>query len=387
MIWKTTFILLVAHTVWAADFYVSPSGNDSAAGTLAAPFKTIQKGIDIATAGSTVYLRAGTYAPSTNVKVTKSGTSSAPYTLRAYSGEKVVLDGENMPYTPAAVGESLPNGNRGALHIMGAAYWKFYDLEIKNGPYGVYLRDSSNNHFERIITHDNYESGFQIQGASSNNVVLYLDSYMNRDPRKNGESADGFACKEGSGTGNVLRGARLWNNVDDGLDLWEFTSPVLIENTIAWGNGFNRWNFPDFGGDGNGFKLGGGDPDVAGNHIIRNSVAFQNAKKGFIDNGNTGSLNATRNTAWNNGDYGFAFLSSTSTLTGNVGASNKVGQSTLKGQKTDSGNSWNVGGTWNDASFVSVDVSLVQGSRTSSGALPKTNFLVLKSGQAIGWSG
>ncbi|KAH6901309.1 hypothetical protein BKA70DRAFT_1436355 [Coprinopsis sp. MPI-PUGE-AT-0042] len=153
------------------------------------------------------------------------------------------------------------------------------------------------------------------------------------------------------------------------------------------GNDFNRWNFPDFGGDGNGFKLGGGDPDVAGNHIICNSGAFQNAKKGFIDNGNTGSLNATRNTAWNNGDYGFAFLSPTSTLTGNVGASNKVGQSTFKGQKTDLGNSWNVGGTWNDASFVSVDVSLVQGSRTSSGALPKTSFLVLKSGQAIGWSG
>jgi len=62
--------------------------------------------------------------------------------------------------------------------------------------------------------------GFQIEGDSANNVVLYLDSYGNRDPRKNGESADGFACKEGSGEGNVLRGARLWNNVDDGLDLW-----------------------------------------------------------------------------------------------------------------------------------------------------------------------
>jgi hypothetical protein len=62
--------------------------------------------------------------------------------------------------------------------------------------------------------------GFQMQGASANNLILYLDSYGNRDPRKNGESADGFACKEGSGTGNVLRGARLWNNVDDGLDLW-----------------------------------------------------------------------------------------------------------------------------------------------------------------------
>jgi hypothetical protein len=75
-------------------------------------------------------------------------------------------------------------------------------------------------------------AGFQLEGASSNNTVLYLDSYMNRDPRKNGESADGFACKEGSGTGNVLRGARLWNNVDDGLDLWY--GHYIILNNFPW---------------------------------------------------------------------------------------------------------------------------------------------------------
>lgn len=74
-----------------------------------------------------------------------------------------------------------------------------------NGPYGIYARDASHNYYELITTHDNYETGFQLQGSSSNNTVIYLDSYRNRDPRKNGESADGFACKEGSGEGNVLR--------------------------------------------------------------------------------------------------------------------------------------------------------------------------------------
>lgn len=131
------------------------------------------------------------------------------------------------------------------MHIQDAEYWEFYDLELINGPYGVYARDSSNNHYERIITRENYETGrqriyyyclkavliyytgFQLEGASSNNSVYYLDSYLNRDPRKNGESADGFACKEGSGEGNVLRGARLWNNVDDGLDLWYAVMNVL----------------------------------------------------------------------------------------------------------------------------------------------------------------
>ncbi|KEY70803.1 hypothetical protein S7711_10051 [Stachybotrys chartarum IBT 7711] len=64
-----------------------------------------------------------------------------------------------------------------------------------NSPYGIYARDASHNYYERLSTHDNYETGSQLEGASQNNTIIYLDSYANRDPRKNGESADGFACQ------------------------------------------------------------------------------------------------------------------------------------------------------------------------------------------------
>ncbi|MHC5908708.1 streptophobe family protein, partial [Streptomyces sp. S6] len=37
---------------------------------------------------------------------------------------------------------------------------------------------------------------------------------------------DGVAVKFGSGTGNLITGARLYNNSDDGIDLWSFSSPV-----------------------------------------------------------------------------------------------------------------------------------------------------------------
>ena len=218
MVLLTPFLVLLS-TAAAADIFVSPSGSDSGTGSQTSPYKSIQSAVDKAVAGDTIYLRAGTYSPTTNIKITKSGTSSAPYTLTAYNSENVIIDGEALTGTPAAVGGSLADADRGVLHIV-ASYWKFYKITLINGPYGVYVRDSSNNYFEQITTHDNYETGFHMQGSLSNNQVLFLDSYMNRDPRKNGESADGFACKEGSGTGNILRGARLWNNVDDGLDLW-----------------------------------------------------------------------------------------------------------------------------------------------------------------------
>ncbi|MGI5272186.1 hypothetical protein ACQEUU_23720 [Nonomuraea sp. CA-218870] len=85
------------------------------------------------------------------------------------------------------------------------------------------------NIFDRLVTGDDHESGLHLQGTSSGDQIVDLDSHGNRDPRENGESADGVAIKEGSGGGNAIRG----------------------------------WDLPDYTADGNGFKLGGGDPDPA----------------------------------------------------------------------------------------------------------------------------
>jgi hypothetical protein len=283
---------------------VATNGDDGNTGTEAQPLRTIQRAVDLAQPGTVISVRGGTYPLTRNVQITRSGTSGQPITLTRYGSERVVIDGEALPHTPAPVGGSIPRAERGAIHLA-ASYWRLAGLEIVNGPYGLYCQDCGHNVFDRLVTHDNYETGLHIQGASAGNQVLNLDSYLNRDPRKNGESADGLAIKEGSGSGNVVRGARLWNNVDDGFDAWEFTSPIVVEGSIAYGNGVNRWNFPDFAGDGNGFKMGGGDPDPAADHVIRNSMAFHNVAHGFTDNGNPGRLTFDRNTAYANPRTGF----------------------------------------------------------------------------------
>lgn len=79
-----------------ATIYVSPTGTDSGSGDITSPLKSIQAAVDIATAGSTIYLRAGTYALTSNVQFSKNGTSSAPYTVSAYGSEKVIIDGEEL---------------------------------------------------------------------------------------------------------------------------------------------------------------------------------------------------------------------------------------------------------------------------------------------------
>ncbi|KAF7549643.1 hypothetical protein G7Z17_g6251 [Cylindrodendrum hubeiense] len=376
-----TLLLAAVGSVASREIFVSPSGSGS--GTLSAPFGSIQAAVNAAAAGDTIYLRAGTYSPSTNIQISKSGTRTSPITVKPYNKEKVIVNGESLPGTPKKLDEALPNGERGIFHIQNANYWAFYNLELINGPYGIYARDASHNFYQGLSTHDNYETGFQLEGASSNNTVENLDSYRNRDPRKNGESADGFACKSGKGTGNVLRNARLWENVDDGLDLFMFESPITLEEVYSWGNGYNRWGFSPFEGDGNGFKLGITNNPPAG-HIVRNCIAFSNLKKGFIDNGNPGSLTFERNTAWKNGDLGFHLRSSSSTVKANVAASNTGTQVTLNSAVKASGNSWNSKTAWSDKSFKSIDPAKLKGARGSNGRVQASDFLIPTSGEAIG---
>jgi hypothetical protein len=362
---------------------VATNGNDANPGTLAQPFATIQKAVNTVQPGGTIAIRGGVYALTTNIQILRSGTAAGPITMTRFENERVIIDGEPLPNTPAPLNGSIPRPQRGAIH-QEASWWRFIGLEIINGPYAVYCDGCNNNIWDRLVVHDNYETGFQLQGASSNNLILNLDSFANRDPRKNGESADGLGIKEGSGTGNVVRGARLWNNVDDGFDAWKFLSPIVIEDSMAWGNGVNRWNFPNFAGDGNGFKLGGGDPDPPANHVVRNSIAFNNAQRGFIDNGNPGSLAIDHSTAWHNGGVGFNFAASTSRLTANLAVSNASPVSL--GSSTATGNSWNIGGTWNDAALLSVDPAVVTGPRTSTGSIPASNFLRPRNSANVGAS-
>ncbi|KAF1924573.1 polysaccharide lyase family 9 protein [Didymella exigua CBS 183.55] len=387
---QTIFLLL--PSVLSATFYVSPTGSDSAAGTLAAPYKSIQVAVDKAVAGDSILLRGGTYSPTTNIQVKKSGTASARITLAAYQTEVPIVDGEALTGTPAPVGGSLAAADRGILHVEKASYWTIKGIQFINGPYGVYAVDSSNNIFQQLTTRQNYETGFQLQGSSANNQILYLDSYENRDPRKNGESADGIGIKEGTGEGNLIKGARLWNNVDDGLDFWEFKSKITVVDTIAWGNGVNRWGFTDFQGDGNGFKLGGGDEADKGpaDHQVSNSIAFNNVAKGFTDNSQPGNFILQRNTAWNNGDVGFKSTTAVTTFTNNIAASNiksttNSAQVSLNSAQKQTGNSWQGSTTWNNTTFKSVDITLVQGKRDpTTGKIAASDFLLPASGAAIG---
>lgn len=375
------YILAALPVALAADIFVSPDGSNSGSGSSSSPYLDIQDAVDAASAGDTIYLRGGTYRPTSNIHFTSKGSSSNPYTITSYEGETVIVDGDNLPGTPVEYGGSLPGSQRGVFHFEGAEHWRVLHITLQKGPYGLYVKDSHNNYFERITTVDNYETGFHMQNDISNNEIVYLDSSRNADPRNNGKNADGFAIKEGSGEGNILRGARIFENSDDGIDLYEFTSSVTILDCIVWGNGFNRWDFNPHENDGHGVKLGGGSESNRApvNHVVRNTISFENFRRGFTDNNMPGDMTLTHNTAWKNAEEGFNQRSSSATYENNL-AVNNFGTSSQSGQNrledvSGSGNSWQALDSFSDSDFVTTDRSLVTGARQADGKVVPSDFL------------
>ncbi|MGW2639158.1 RICIN domain-containing protein [Streptomyces sp. NPDC001348] len=91
-----------ASAATQATYYVAPNGDDANAGTITAPFKTLQHARDVVrtvdsdmTGDINVSLRGGTYPVSSTIDFTSadSGTNGHRVVYSAYPGEKPVLDG------------------------------------------------------------------------------------------------------------------------------------------------------------------------------------------------------------------------------------------------------------------------------------------------------
>ncbi|MFY0328820.1 right-handed parallel beta-helix repeat-containing protein [Bacillus sp. YIM B13410] len=75
-------------------YYVAANGNDKYPGTKQKPFRTLKKAASIAKAGTTVYMRGGTYKEKLIVR--HSGTKKAPVVFQAYGKEKPVISGASL---------------------------------------------------------------------------------------------------------------------------------------------------------------------------------------------------------------------------------------------------------------------------------------------------
>jgi pectate disaccharide-lyase len=265
------------------DLWVAPDGIDTNAGTEAAPLRTISYAAVKLTAGSTIWIKAGTYKYTNLISLGKLGTQAKPFTIAAAPGARPILD------------FATPAGVRG-FDIAGD-YWHLKGFEVENASDNCLAISGSHNTIEDLTIHNCGDTGLQITVGSAqvadatrgaNNLILNCDSYENFDAATGGENADGFAAKLRIGAGNVFRGCRAFNNADDGWDFFAADDVVLIDGCWAFSNG-KGVNGSNPAGDGNGFKLGG-KPTSAGEggavHLVTKSFAFENLTCGYTQNSN-----------------------------------------------------------------------------------------------------
>ena len=262
-------------------YYVSAGGSDSNnGGSKDKPFKTIDKALSKASAGTTIFLMNGTYTSSTTFKLSKNGSSSAPIKILNYSGHKPVVDFSSQPYADSSRGFQI-SGN----------YWIISGLTIQNaGDNGIYISGNNNRVLDCFITKCG-DTGLQMSNGASNNEVSRVTSTYNYDSKTNGENADGFAAKLSVGSGNVFNDCIALNNSDDGFDFYSAGNAVKLYNCEASYNGKGD-------GNGQGFKVGGNY--TSDNHYLEGCIAIGNRKRGFDQNNNTGYITLKNCTGQNN---------------------------------------------------------------------------------------
>ncbi|MDQ0762813.1 sigma-70 family RNA polymerase sigma factor [Streptomyces canus] len=356
--------------VATADYYVAPGGDDANPGTLARPFATVTRAAAKAGPGQTVAVRGGTYHPEATIVLKSSGTANHRITVSNYRGEHPVLDGSRIPASAWFI-------------VQSGGYVTVQGLEIVNAPNAPYVCESCHNDvFARLGVHGNGQTGLVLRGAGTrDNLVLNSDFFDNHESGSTGGYVDGLVFRDGSGTGNRIQGCRMYDNSGDGVDLSGFSGAVTVDHTWSFGNGVNRWGTATFSGGGSGFKLGG-DSGLAAADIASDSASWDNAGFGFTEVGNAGAPLLTNDTAFRNGQAGFAFVSSAATLQHNLALANHP-DSWLGDQAQHAGNSWDQSG-WTTQVLHLTDPTSTTAHRGPDGQLPSTPFLSNTKNPTIG---
>lgn len=288
-------MVLWAVPASAATYYVAKTGNDSNAGTLAAPYLTIRKGIQQATTpGDTVYVRVGTYDECGIDADYTSGTSGHVTTISAYPNEVVWL----VP----TCGTPLGFNNK--------SYITFSGMNVD----GVHLGGQNPGYY--IGPGDHY---ITIQNATIKNVANYDGiavfcgqaagdhfTLSNLDVFNNGNMTAGIGVSQqhgiyvtdGCATG-VIEKSRVYGNAGSGIQIYGVGNGRNDNWTVQTNVLHDNYQNPNWGGSY--VIIGSGD-----NQLIANNVVYQGTCYGTTCAGITVGYNTPNNTQiYHNTVYGF----------------------------------------------------------------------------------
>jgi hypothetical protein len=230
--------------------HVAPTGNDSADGSPATPWRTLQRAADAARAGDLIVVRRGNYA---GFNLTASGTAAAPIVFSAEPG--VVIDAPN-PVRPTE-----------GINLEGASWVVVEGFTVVAMP-RTGIRSVLNAHVTiRRNTGDANGRWGILTGFSDD--LLIEDNEMSRSVAEHG------IYVSNSGDRPVIRRNHVWGNAGNGIhmngDLGQggdgIISGAVVEANVIHGNG--RTGGSGINGDG-----------VQGSRIV-NNVLYDNHASGI----------------------------------------------------------------------------------------------------------
>ena len=248
------------------SYWVSPSGDDTAAGTSGAPWATLQHAALTVVAGDTVTVKAGNYVGfQMGWDFQNSGTANAPIIWNAEPGADIIsrnnktadgIDLEGVSYI--VINGFVVNNNNGLGQIDRAGIRAVEDNHItitncttvNNGTWGIYTSHSD----DVLVDHN----------LSANNNAINPD-YFNHHGIYISNSAQRPIVRNNVVYGNHGNGIHFNGDATQGGS--GVVSNALVENNIIYDNG-------SFGGSGI-------NMDGVQNSVIQNNLLFDNHAKGI----------------------------------------------------------------------------------------------------------
>lgn len=208
------------------SYYVSPSGSDSATGSLTAPFRTVARGISQLKPGDTLYLRTGLYREQVNISV--AGTAAARITVKSYPNEHAVIDG---------TGTGVADKNALIEILPTAQYFTLAGVGVQNsGGRGITNRG---NHIrlEGLKITNILQQGINNRGTDGTEIVdSEVWNTITDNAAHDGIKNWGSAVSVWESTNTLISGNRVHDNHGEGINSWKSTDGTKILHNVVYDN-------------------------------------------------------------------------------------------------------------------------------------------------------
>ena len=197
-----------AYAAGAPTVYVAPNGSDYAAGSLSAPFATIQHAVAaLSSGGGTVVVRGGSYAQRVSLH------NVADITITAAAGEHPVLDGSTLT-VPTGRSAMVDIAETTSVAVRGLEITGYRTSDISAMPIGIYVHGG--------------DSGVTVSGDHVHDMGNFNGTLGSMDM-----NAHGIAAYGDSPTRSIS-GLAIDGNEVDHLHLGASESVVVNGNVDGW---------------------------------------------------------------------------------------------------------------------------------------------------------